>query len=229
FPCPGHAASARSAVPGRRPLSGVGWPASGACAAVAAEPIGPPSPSGAPTASMASTGSWVRSCPRRTVRLARWTSAAVARATSRASPRCAAGPLPRCRSSTSPLLISTWLPSSRATAARRAPATRSDSSWWQCERGRSTVIVKTPNEATITEQPRPAAVCRRLLAALEATEGRRRKRKRNTAPDALGLAIKRELFEAVIEADPDPDDFEAWLLAYCQRFGLSSGPVRAMA
>lgn len=89
--------------------------------------------------------------------------------------------------------------------------------------------MKTPNEATITEQPRPAAVCRRLLAALEATEGRRRKRKRNTAPDALGLAIKRELFEAVIEADPDPDDFEAWLLAYCQRFGLSSGPVRAMA
>lgn len=81
----------------------------------------------------------------------------------------------------------------------------------------------------MTQHPRPAAVCRRLLAALEATEGRRRRRKRNTAPDALGLSIKRELFEAVIAADPDPDDFEAWLLAYCQQFGLASGPVRAMA
>lgn len=87
----------------------------------------------------------------------------------------------------------------------------------------------TPEQATTAERLRPADVCRRLLMALEATEGRRRKRKRNTTTDAIGLSIKRDLFEAAIAADPDPDDFEAWLLEYCLQFGLASGPVRAMA
>ena len=38
---------------------------------------------------------------------------------------------------------------------------------------------------------RPAEVCAALLAALEAAEGRRRSRKRDQTPDAIGLAIKR--------------------------------------
>ena len=38
---------------------------------------------------------------------------------------------------------------------------------------------------------RPAAFCREILTALEATEGRRRRRKRNTSADAIGLTIKR--------------------------------------
>jgi hypothetical protein len=78
---------------------------------------------------------------------------------------------------------------------------------------------------------RPADVCRALLAALEAAEGRRRKRKRDQTPDAFGLGIKRELLRSAIEADPEPQAFEAWLLEYprsCARVELT-GPASAMA
>lgn len=76
---------------------------------------------------------------------------------------------------------------------------------------------------------RPAEVCRRLLAALEATEGRRRRRKRNTTPDSLGMAIKQQLLEEAVRDDPDPDSFEGWLLSRCAAGGGPDGPVRAMA
>ena len=62
---------------------------------------------------------------------------------------------------------------------------------------------------------RPADLCRGLLAALEASDGRRRRRHRDTAPDAIGFRIKRELLEAAVQDDPDPDAFEAWLLGRC--------------
>ena len=79
-------------------------------------------------------------------------------------------------------------------------------------------------------RPRPSEVCHRLLAALEASEGRRRHRKRNTSPDAIGLAIKRTLLEQAVHDDPEPDGFEAWLLERCVDPGqMASGPVRAMA
>jgi hypothetical protein len=61
---------------------------------------------------------------------------------------------------------------------------------------------------------RPADVCRALLSALEASEGRRRKRKRDQTPDAIGLGIKRDLLQRVVDDDPQPDAFEAWLLDY---------------
>ncbi|MGH7644153.1 MAG: hypothetical protein ACREMR_01070 [Gemmatimonadales bacterium] len=76
--------------------------------------------------------------------------------------------------------------------------------------------------------PRPAEVCRQLLASLGAAEGRRRKRKRDTTPDALGLEIKRLLLEEAARADPDPDAFEAWLLERSLA-EPASGPARAMA
>jgi hypothetical protein len=78
---------------------------------------------------------------------------------------------------------------------------------------------------------RPSEVCRALLAALEASEGRRRKRKRDQTPDAFGLAIKRNLLQRAVEDDPQPEAFEAWLLNYprtCQRPELV-GPAFAMA
>jgi hypothetical protein len=80
-------------------------------------------------------------------------------------------------------------------------------------------------------QPRPAAVCRELVAALEASEGRRRQRKRDTTPDAIGLGIKRALLEATVQADPEPGAFEAWLLERCLApyDGASVGAMRAMA
>ncbi len=76
---------------------------------------------------------------------------------------------------------------------------------------------------------RPGDVCRELLAALAASEGKRRRRKRDTTPDAIGLEIKRELLERAAAADPEPDEFEAWLHEQCLAAGPGDGGVRAMA
>jgi hypothetical protein len=76
---------------------------------------------------------------------------------------------------------------------------------------------------------RPAAICHELLAALDASEGRRRRRKRDTTPDAIGLGIKRALLERAIADDPDPDAFEGWLLERCLAAGGEAGATRAMA
>jgi hypothetical protein len=93
----------------------------------------------------------------------------------------------------------------------------------------------------MAEVTRPAELCHHLLAALDASEGRRRRRKRDTTPDAIGIAIKRRLLEETVQDDPDPDAFEGWLLQHCFSAGYSgggygtsglsapSGSVRAMA
>lgn len=78
---------------------------------------------------------------------------------------------------------------------------------------------------------RPADVCRALLAALDASEGRRRKRKRDQTPDAFGLSVKRDLLRRAVEDDPLPEAFEEWLLNYpltCASPELA-GPAFAMA
>ncbi len=79
--------------------------------------------------------------------------------------------------------------------------------------------------------PRPVLVCCALLGALDASEGRRRRRKRDTTPDAIGIAIKRQLLIEAIAADPAPDDFELWLLGRCftRASDISFGAMRAMA
>lgn len=78
---------------------------------------------------------------------------------------------------------------------------------------------------------RPAQVCMALLAALEAAEGQRKRRKRDQTPDAIGLAVKREVLEHVVQDDPEPELFEAWLLRYSQKSESSHfpGAVSAMA
>jgi len=85
------------------------------------------------------------------------------------------------------------------------------------------------HEARLATPLRPADICRQLLAALEASEGRRRRRKRNTTPDAIGMTIKRTLLEDTVREDPEPGSYEAWLLERCLRPNTASGPVRAMA
>ena len=78
---------------------------------------------------------------------------------------------------------------------------------------------------------RPADICRALLAALDASEGRRQKRKRDQTPDAIGLAVKRDLLQRVVEDDPRPEAFEQWLLDYpltCNAPEMA-GPAFAMA
>ena len=78
---------------------------------------------------------------------------------------------------------------------------------------------------------RPAEVCKALLAALDASEGQRKRRKRDQTPDAIGLAVKRRLLERAVEADPPPEAFEAWLLNYSQTCVAAelAGPASAMA
>jgi hypothetical protein len=76
---------------------------------------------------------------------------------------------------------------------------------------------------------RPAEVCSRLLTALDAAEGRRRRRKRDTTPDSIGMDLKRTLLEETVQQDPDPDAYEEWLLECCLTRSEASGPMRAMA
>ena len=78
---------------------------------------------------------------------------------------------------------------------------------------------------------RPAQICSALLAALDASDGRRKMRKRDQRPDAIGLGIKRQLLEEIVAADPEPDDLELWLLEYVQsnEGHVASGAVAAMA
>ena len=75
----------------------------------------------------------------------------------------------------------------------------------------------------------PADLCRGLLGALDASEGRRKRRVRNTNADSIGLAIQRHMLEAAVRDEPTPDEFEAWLLDRCLEEGVADGAVRAMA
>jgi hypothetical protein len=44
------------------------------------------------------------------------------------------------------------------------------------------------------------------------------------------MAIKRRLLEATVRDDPEPEDFEGWLLHQTETSGAeASGPARAMA
>jgi hypothetical protein len=87
-----------------------------------------------------------------------------------------------------------------------------------------------PSDAGRTSGPlRPGQLAVELLMALEASEGRRKRRVRDTTPDAIGMSIKRDLLDEIVRADPEPTEFEAWLMQRCLREGVADGPVRAMA
>jgi hypothetical protein len=75
----------------------------------------------------------------------------------------------------------------------------------------------------------PTELCRGLLGALDASEGRRKRRVRNTSADSIGLTIQRDILEAAVRDEPAPDEFEAWLLAQCMAEGVADGAQRAMA
>jgi hypothetical protein len=60
----------------------------------------------------------------------------------------------------------------------------------------------------------PAEFCHALLSALEASEGRRKRRKRDQTPDAIGLELKRELLRRAVEEAPGEEGFEGWLFAH---------------
>jgi len=75
--------------------------------------------------------------------------------------------------------------------------------------------------------PRPGEFCRHLLNALDASEGRSRRRKRDQTPDTIGLGMKRGLLERAAEEDPEPEEFEGWLVMQVLAEPASGG-LRAM-
>ena len=75
----------------------------------------------------------------------------------------------------------------------------------------------------------PLEVCGGLLSALDASEGRRRRRSRNTTADSIGLAIQRALLEDAVRERPSAAHFERWLQERCEVQGESDGAHRAMA
>ncbi len=75
----------------------------------------------------------------------------------------------------------------------------------------------------------PVEVCTGLLSALDASEGRRRRRSRNTTADSIGLAIERALLEEAVREQPSAQEFERWLQERCMAQGESDGAYRAMA
>ena len=75
----------------------------------------------------------------------------------------------------------------------------------------------------------PVEVCGGLLSALDASEGRRRRRSRNTTADSIGLAIQRRLLEDAVREGPCAEEFERWLQERCVAQGESDGAHRAMA
>ena len=76
---------------------------------------------------------------------------------------------------------------------------------------------------------RPADICRELLETIEVSEGRRKRRVRDTTADFIGLQLKRDLLKEIVSADPHAEDFEGWLIERCLAEGESDGPLRAVA
>jgi hypothetical protein len=72
-------------------------------------------------------------------------------------------------------------------------------------------------------------VCGGLLSALDASEGRRRRRSRNTTADSIGLEIQRGLLTEAVRESPSAEEFERWLQERCVAQGESDGAYRAMA
>lgn len=73
----------------------------------------------------------------------------------------------------------------------------------------------------------PGDFSRQALLALDASEGRSKRRKRDQTPDRLGMDLKRELLGRAAADNPSPEEFEGWLLQQVLA-APASGPVRAM-
>ena len=73
----------------------------------------------------------------------------------------------------------------------------------------------------------PGEFARHALAAIEASEGRRKRRKRDTTPDQIGLDLKRTLLSRLADDAPSAEALEEWLLATTWR-SEDSGATRAM-
>jgi hypothetical protein len=86
----------------------------------------------------------------------------------------------------------------------------------------------TPRPTYTTSSIRVKIRATQSRAESRGSEGRRKRRQRDTTPDAIGLGLKRRLLECAVQDDPDPDQSEAWLLERCEE-AESEGGTRAMA
>ena len=66
----------------------------------------------------------------------------------------------------------------------------------------------------MTALPRPAWVCRDLLATFLASDAVRRRGAR-TVQEIIAMAFERALLERAITDDPGPEEFESWLVERC--------------
>lgn len=73
----------------------------------------------------------------------------------------------------------------------------------------------------------PVEFARHALEAIDASDGRRKRRKRDTTPDRIGLELKRGLLSGIAQDGPAAEDLEAWLLEATWRAD-DSGATRAM-
>lgn len=80
---------------------------------------------------------------------------------------------------------------------------------------------------TTESAPTPAEFARHALEAIENSEGRRKRRHRDTTPDRLGLDLKRKILEDVIEHAPGPAELEDHLFALVNASD-DPGATRAM-
>jgi hypothetical protein len=73
----------------------------------------------------------------------------------------------------------------------------------------------------------PGEFARQALKALDASDGRTMRRKRDQLPDVIGLGIKRGILTRAANEDPPAERFEGWLME--QALGASvSGGILAM-
>lgn len=80
---------------------------------------------------------------------------------------------------------------------------------------------------TTESAPGPAEFARHALEAMEASEGRRKRRHRDTTPDRIGLDLKRKILEDVITHQPSRGELEDHLFALVNASD-DPGATRAM-
>jgi hypothetical protein len=78
----------------------------------------------------------------------------------------------------------------------------------------------------VTDPLRPREFALLILASGELAP---RQRARDQQADRAGLDLKRRVLVAVADADPQPDELEAALMAVVEEFGPPTGPTRAVA
>lgn len=67
-----------------------------------------------------------------------------------------------------------------------------------------------------------------FFSLMKARWGKPRERARDMRADEFGLALKLQVIDHIIEADPDPDQLAATLAQFAAQAGPHSGPVRGI-